>query len=87
MATVMMLAVGLVLGLMARALMLGRDSTGLLAMMAIGVAGAVAAGLVGAEMGWYAYGEGAGIIASVVGAAALLVLHRTFLGARSVRAT
>jgi uncharacterized membrane protein YeaQ/YmgE (transglycosylase-associated protein family) len=87
MAIVMMLLVGLVIGVIAKLLMPGRDPGGLLVTVALGVGGAVAAGLVGRELGWYANGESAGIIASVVGAVVLLALYRAFLGRRTARTT
>jgi uncharacterized membrane protein YeaQ/YmgE (transglycosylase-associated protein family) len=86
MAIVMMLVVGLVIGVVAKLLMPGRDPGGILATIALGIAGAVGAGLVGHEMGWYANGQRAGLVASVLGAIVLLALYRAFLGARARRA-
>jgi uncharacterized membrane protein YeaQ/YmgE (transglycosylase-associated protein family) len=86
MALLMMLVVGLVVGLIAKLLMPGKDPGGVLVTMALGVAGAFAAGLVGRETGWYGNGESAGIVASVLGAVALLALYRLFTGTRSARA-
>ena len=41
----------------------------------LGVAGSFGASFVGAQLGWYAPGEAAGWIASVVGAVVLLFIY------------
>lgn len=82
MTIVLMLLVGLVVGVIAKLLLPGKDPGGLFVTVLIGIAGAIAAGLVGREMGWYANGQSAGVIASVIGAVALLVLYRVFVGSR-----
>lgn len=69
------LIVGLVVGLIARALKPGDDKLGLIMTSLLGVAGAFAANFIGAKMGWYAPGETAGWIASVVGAMVLLFIY------------
>jgi uncharacterized membrane protein YeaQ/YmgE (transglycosylase-associated protein family) len=79
---VTMLLVGLVVGAIAKLLLPGRDPGGLVVTMALGVAGAFSAGLVGRELGWYGKGQSAGIIVSVVGAIVLLALYRGFLALR-----
>ena len=48
--------------------------------MLLGVVGSFLATYVGMAMGWYAQGEAAGWIASVVGAMALLALFSLFKG-------
>jgi uncharacterized membrane protein YeaQ/YmgE (transglycosylase-associated protein family) len=82
MAIVVMLIVGLAVGALARLIMPGKDPGGILVTIALCVAGALGAGLVGRQMGWYASGESAGIIASVVGAVVLLVIYRALIGRR-----
>lgn len=77
-----MIVVGVMVGALAKIVMPGRDSGGVLLTMALGIAGAVAAGLIGREMGWYARGDRVGIIASVGGAILLLALHRMVFGRR-----
>ncbi len=69
------LFVGLIVGLLARALKPGDDKLGWFMTMLLGVAGAFLATYVGVAMGWYAQGEAAGWIASIVGAIVLLVLY------------
>ncbi|MDM0117102.1 GlsB/YeaQ/YmgE family stress response membrane protein [Variovorax sp. J22R133] len=64
--------IGFVAGLVARALKPGDDSMGLIMTTIVGIVGALAATYLGQAMGWYAAGQGAGFIASVVGAIVLL---------------
>jgi uncharacterized membrane protein YeaQ/YmgE (transglycosylase-associated protein family) len=68
------LAVGLVVGLLARALKPGKDNLGWIMTMLLGVAGSFLATYLGLALDWYEQGEAAGWIASVVGAMALLAL-------------
>ena len=67
--------VGLIVGLIARALKPGRDSMGWIMTILLGIAGSFLAGYAGQAMGWYAVGEPAGWIASVIGAIILLVIY------------
>ena len=69
------LLVGLVVGLIARAVKPGHDKLGWLMPSLLGVAGAFVATYVGVGMGWYTQGTPAGWIASVLGAVVLLVLY------------
>jgi uncharacterized membrane protein YeaQ/YmgE (transglycosylase-associated protein family) len=77
-----MLIVGLVVGALAKLLMPGRDPGGIFVTMLIGVAGALVAGFLGRSMGWYAENEGAGLIASILGAVILLGIYRLVVGRR-----
>ena len=70
-----MLFIGLVVGLIARALKPGDDKLGWIMTALLGVAGSFMAGYVGTAMGWYQQGEAAGWLASVIGAVLLLVLY------------
>ncbi|BEP91739.1 GlsB/YeaQ/YmgE family stress response membrane protein [Acidovorax sp. A79] len=63
---------GLMVGLLARALKPGEDKLGWILTALLGVAGSFLATYLGLAMGWYAQGEAAGWIASVVGAMLLL---------------
>ncbi|ABM33399.1 GlsB/YeaQ/YmgE family stress response membrane protein [Paracidovorax citrulli] len=69
------LLVGLVVGLLARALKPGDDKLGWIMTSLLGVAGSFLATYVGVAMGWYQQGEAAGWIASIVGAIVLLVIY------------
>ncbi|SAL13811.1 transglycosylase-associated protein [Caballeronia arvi] len=68
------LIVGLVVGLIARAIKPGDDSMGWIMTIVLGIAGSLIAGYVGRAMGWYQPGQPAGWIASVIGAIILLVV-------------
>jgi uncharacterized membrane protein YeaQ/YmgE (transglycosylase-associated protein family) len=59
----------------ARAIKPGDDSAGFIVTTLIGIAGSLIATYVGQAMGWYTAGQGAGFIASVVGAIVLLFLY------------
>ncbi|RWB51070.1 MAG: GlsB/YeaQ/YmgE family stress response membrane protein [Mesorhizobium sp.] len=67
--------VGLIVGLIARALKPGDDRMGLLMTIILGIAGSLIAGYVGRALGWYQPGQAAGWIASVIGAIVLLVIY------------
>ncbi len=69
------LLVGLVVGLLARALKPGDDKLGWIMTALLGIAGSFLATYVGVAMGWYEQGEAAGWIASVIGAIVLLVIY------------
>ncbi|MGN6385542.1 MAG: GlsB/YeaQ/YmgE family stress response membrane protein [Verrucomicrobiota bacterium] len=79
------LLIGLVVGIIAKMLMPGRDPGGFIITTLLGIAGAFVAHAIGRAMGWYTEGEPAGFIASVVGAIVLLALYRLVVG-RRVRA-
>ncbi|WP_077001741.1 GlsB/YeaQ/YmgE family stress response membrane protein [Variovorax sp. KK3] len=72
MSIVWTILIGFVAGLVARAIKPGDDSAGFIVTTLIGIAGSLIATYVGQAMGWYTAGEGAGFIASVVGAIVLL---------------
>jgi len=74
MAIVTMLLVGLVVGALAKLIMPGRDPGGIVVTMALGAAGALAAGLIGHELGWYASGQSGGIVTSVLGSTVMLAI-------------
>ena len=76
MSFIWMCLIGLIAGALAKLIMPGRDPGGILITMLLGIAGAVVAGFLGRALGWYAEGEGAGLIMSVVGAILLLALYR-----------
>lgn len=67
--------VGLIVGLIARALHPGRDSLGLILTAVLGIAGSFLASYAGRFMGWYPPGAAAGWIASVVGAIVVLFAY------------
>jgi uncharacterized membrane protein YeaQ/YmgE (transglycosylase-associated protein family) len=74
---VWMLVVGLVVGVVAKLFVPGRDGGGIFTTMLLGIAGSLVAGLIGHALGWYhGVWTGAGFIASVGGAMLLLLLYR-----------
>jgi uncharacterized membrane protein YeaQ/YmgE (transglycosylase-associated protein family) len=75
---------GLIVGVIAKLLMPGRDPGGFLVTMAIGIAGALTGGFIGRALGWYGPNDGAGFFMSLVGAILLLWLYRVLFVRRSV---
>ena len=71
---VWMVVVGFVVGLVARAILPGTQSLGMILTAVLGIAGSFAAGYIGQALGWYQAGQGAGFIGSVLGAIVLLVI-------------
>ena len=68
--------IGLVVGLVARFLMPGRDPAGLIVTSLLGIAGAIVGGYLGQILGFYAQGQPAGFIMSVVGALLVLLVYK-----------
>ena len=66
---------GIIVGLVARALLPGDQKVGIIVTALLGIAGSFVANFGGQALGWYAVGETAGFIASVVGAIVLLVIY------------
>ena len=62
------IVVGLIVGALARWIMPGEQKMGWIMTILLGIVGSVVAGFVGRAFGWYEPGEGAGWIASVLGA-------------------
>jgi len=69
--------IGLVVGALAKFVMPGPDAGGLFVTALLGMGGAVAATLLGRAIGLYGPNQGAGFIASVIGAILVLVIYRT----------
>lgn len=67
--------VGLVVGLIARAIKPGDDKLGWIMTILLGIAGSFLASYIGVAMGWYQQGEAAGWIASIIGAIILLFVY------------
>jgi len=74
---------GFIIGVMAKFLHPGKENMGFVATVILGVAGSLAAGMIGQFLGWYRAGEGAGFIASVVVAIILLVVYGKIRGGPS----
>ncbi len=69
------IVIGFIAGLIARALMPGPNPMGFVLTTLLGIVGALVAGFLGRALGWYAVGEGAGLVASVVGAILVLFVY------------
>ena len=69
---------GLVVGIVAKLLMPGRDPGGIVVTMLLGIVGAVLGGYMGRAMGLYGPNDAAGFLMSLLGAVVLLVVYRLF---------
>jgi uncharacterized membrane protein YeaQ/YmgE (transglycosylase-associated protein family) len=67
---------GLIVGVIAKLVMPGRDPGGIFVTMLIGIVGAVLGGFLGRAIGWYQPGEPAGFLVATVGAILLLFIYR-----------
>jgi uncharacterized membrane protein YeaQ/YmgE (transglycosylase-associated protein family) len=67
---------GLVVGVIAKLLMPGRDPGGFIITILLGIAGALLGGFLGRAMGFYGPNEGASWLMSILGAIVLLALYR-----------
>ena len=74
---------GLVVGVVAKFLMPGRDPGGFIVTIVLGVVGAMLGGWIGRVMGLYREGEPAGFIMAVIGAVVLLGLYRLVAAKRT----
>jgi uncharacterized membrane protein YeaQ/YmgE (transglycosylase-associated protein family) len=79
---IIMIIVGFIVGLIARAIMPGDQSMGIILTTILGIVGAVVAGFLGRTLGWYGPSEPAGWIASVVGAIIVLFVVGIFMRSR-----
>ncbi len=73
-----MCIIGLIVGAIAKLIMPGKDPGGIIITMLLGIAGSLLAGFLGRALGWYAAGQRAGFIMSVLGAIVLLAVYRLF---------
>lgn len=78
-----MIIIGFVIGLIARALMPGRDPAGFIMTVVLGIIGSVIAGFLGQSMGLYNQGEPAGFLASILGAMLVLFIYRLSVRGRT----
>ena len=67
---------GLIVGIVAKLLMPGRDPGGFIVTTLIGIVGAVIGGFLGRSLGLYGPGEPAGFLMATLGAVVLLFLYR-----------
>jgi uncharacterized membrane protein YeaQ/YmgE (transglycosylase-associated protein family) len=69
---------GLIVGVLAKLLMPGRDPGGFIVTVLIGIAGALLGGFLGRALGLYTEGQAAALFMSVLGAVLLLFIYRRF---------
>jgi uncharacterized membrane protein YeaQ/YmgE (transglycosylase-associated protein family) len=72
----MTIIVGLIVGVVAKFFMPGKDPGGIIITIILGIGGAAVAGFIGRAVGWYVPGSGPGLIASVLGAMLILLIYR-----------
>ena len=75
---------GLIIGVLAKLVMPGKDPGGIIATILIGIAGALLGGFLGRALGLYGEGDAAGWLMSILGAIVLLALYRMMVGRRAV---
>jgi uncharacterized membrane protein YeaQ/YmgE (transglycosylase-associated protein family) len=73
---------GLVIGIIGKLLMPGRDPGGFIVTILLGIAGALVGGFIGRAMGFYGPGQSAGWLMSILGAIILLALYRLLTRSR-----
>jgi uncharacterized membrane protein YeaQ/YmgE (transglycosylase-associated protein family) len=70
---------GLIVGVIAKFVMPGRDPGGLIVTIGLGIAGAVVGGFLARLVGWYGPQQQAGYLMSIFGAIVVLWLYRRFM--------
>jgi uncharacterized membrane protein YeaQ/YmgE (transglycosylase-associated protein family) len=73
---------GLVVGIIGKLLMPGKDPGGFIVTALLGIAGALIGGFLGRTMGFYGPNESAGWLMSILGAVILLALYRMMVRRR-----
>lgn len=71
---------GLVVGIVAKFLMPGRDPGGFFMTALLGIVGALVAGSLGRLIGWYGDGDPVGFVMAVIGSIILLAAYRFTMG-------
>jgi uncharacterized membrane protein YeaQ/YmgE (transglycosylase-associated protein family) len=73
---------GFVVGLIARAVMPGRDPMGLIGTTVLGIVGALLAGWLGQALGLYGPDDGAGFVSATIGAVVVLAIYHAVVRRR-----
>ena len=71
---------GLIVGVVAKFLMPGRDPGGFIVTIIIGIVGALLGGFIGRAIGLYREDDPVGFVMAVIGAIVLLLLYRLVAG-------
>ena len=75
MGIILTIVIGFITGLIAKFIMPGsNEPSGFILTTILGIVGALVASFLGQALGWYAPGQGAGLIGAVIGASVLLVV-------------
>jgi uncharacterized membrane protein YeaQ/YmgE (transglycosylase-associated protein family) len=82
MGILMWIVFGLVVGIIAKLLMPGRDPGGFIITILLGIAGALLGGFIGRAIGFYGPNEQAGWLVSILGAIILLAIYRALVRRR-----
>lgn len=77
---------GLIVGVVAKLLMPGRDPGGMIVTILLGIGGALVGGFIGRALGWYGEGDPVGFILAVIGAILVLFAYRKISGPSRVGA-
>jgi uncharacterized membrane protein YeaQ/YmgE (transglycosylase-associated protein family) len=83
MGIIVMIIVGFIVGLIARAIMPGEQKLGLIMTTILGIVGSLVAGYLGTALHLYSPGEGAGWIGSIIGAIIVLFIYGLVVKNRS----
>ncbi len=78
------IVIGLIVGLVAKLIVPGRDPGGFIITTLLGIVGALVATFLGRALGFYGPNESAGFIAAVIGAVVLLLIYRAVVGRRTI---
>ncbi|MDP8912172.1 MAG: GlsB/YeaQ/YmgE family stress response membrane protein [Pseudomonadota bacterium] len=76
------IVVGAIAGVLAKAIMPGKDPGGCIVTILLGVGGALLAGFIGNSLGWYTQGQAGGFIAATLGAILILFIYRLLMRRR-----
>lgn len=83
MSIIALIVSGLIIGVIAKLLMPGRDPGGFIITILLGIAGMFLGSFIGREAGFYKPGQAAGWIISIIGALVLLALYHLLFVRRS----
>jgi uncharacterized membrane protein YeaQ/YmgE (transglycosylase-associated protein family) len=72
------IVIGFIVGLIARALMPGKEISGFIVTALLGIAGAFVGQYVGLALGYYKEGEPTGFFMSIIGAMLILLIFHLF---------
>jgi uncharacterized membrane protein YeaQ/YmgE (transglycosylase-associated protein family) len=77
------LIIGLMVGIVAKFFMPGREPGGFILTILLGIGGAIFASWIGGQIGIYRQGEPVGFVAAVLGAMAILAIYNMLSGRKA----